>query len=69
MFVFYFFSIRGLVRGGHWISVEWHWGCGVGVAAEGFAACWRRASVVGYSSSLSPMVSSFPLFFLRFFFS
>jgi hypothetical protein len=26
------------VHGGRWISVEWHWGCGVGVAAEGFAA-------------------------------
>jgi hypothetical protein len=23
------FSVRGLVRDGHWISVEWHWGCGV----------------------------------------
>jgi hypothetical protein len=31
-------SVRGLVRGGRRISVEWHWGCGVGVAAERFVA-------------------------------
>jgi hypothetical protein len=64
-------SVRGLVRGGRRISVEWHWGCGVGVAAERFtvvAAGGGRPLLVT-AVSLLPVVSSFPLFFLRFLFS